>query len=191
MVSNKNTVGLLALFHDLKEWEFCGEVFQGRAIAITDRKINGKYWAHYRNTSIYMAYSEDLKNWELCESGGYFDSTLCEAVSALVINDDSILLMYNGTTSVKYRSDMGKRLNGFGGNVEDDCYSIGWTLFDHNELTKLISRSEKPILEPKYAYELYGIYEYTTFGNALINFNGRWYLFYGCSDTRIAVAISE
>ena len=197
VIYNKNTVGLLALSHDLKEWEFCGEVFQGRAIAITDRKINGKYWAYYGNTSIYMAYSEDLKNWELCERTaidprpGYFDSTLCEAVSAPVINDDGILLMYNGAASGKYRSDMGERVNGFRGNVEDDCYSIGWALFDRNEPTKLIARSEQPILEPEYAYELYGISEYTTFGNALINFNGRWYLYYGCSDTRIAVAISE
>lgn len=197
VVSKRNTVGLLALSHDLKNWEFCGEVLPGRAIAVTDRKINGKYWAYYGNSDIFLAYSEDLRHWETCPvpaltpRPGYFDAVLCEAVSAPVITDDGIMLMYNGATDGNYRMALGERVGGFRRAVNDHCYSIGWALFDRNDPTKLIARSEAPVIEPQYPYELYGISEYTTFGNALVKFKNKWYLYYGCSDTRIAVAVAD
>lgn len=197
VVSYSNTVGLLALSPDLKNWEFCGEVFPGRAIAITDKKINGEYWAYFGNSSIYLAHSKDLRKWEICPDTAidprpdHFDGVLCEAVSAPVINDDGILLMYNGAVDGEYRKKLGERVRGFRGEVNDHCYSIGWALFDRNDPTKLTARSEEPVIEPQYPYECYGIAEYTTFGNALINFKGNWYLYYGCSDTRIAVAIAK
>ncbi len=197
VVSRTNTVGMLALSPDLKKWEFCGEILPGRAIAITDRKINGKYWAYYGNTDISLAYSEDLKHWETCSKPvlvprqGCFDNVLCEAVSAPIINDDGILLMYNGAANGSYRTLLGERINGFRKAIDDCCYSIGWALFDRNDPAKLIARSDEAIIEPQYQYECYGIAEYTTFGNAVVHFKNRWYLYYGCSDTRIAAAVAD
>lgn len=196
VVNMQNTVGLLALSPDLKHWEFCGEVLPGRAIALCDRKIGGKYWAYYGNSNIFLACSDDLRHWETLPApavekrDGCFDNVLCEAVAAPIIRDDGILLLYNGAADGAYRADVGKRLGGFRGEVNDHVYSIGWALFDRNNPSELLARSEKPILSPEYPYELYGISEYTVFGNALVEFGGNMYLYYGCSDTRIGVAIA-
>ena len=64
-------------------------------------------------------------------------------------------------------------------------------MFDRNDPTKLIDRSEDSFLKPEFPYELYGIAEYTTFGEGLVELDGKYILSYGCSDTRIAAAIAE
>lgn len=197
--TGRDTVGMLAISKDLKNWEFVGEAFPYRAIAITDVKINGRYYAYYGNSCINYSWSEDLVHWHaekepvLSQRPDYFDECLCEAVAAPIVNDDGILLLYNGATDGKYRKEIPQQLKyaSFRGSVKDHVYSIGWALFDRNDPTKLIARSEEPILYPEYPYECYGIAEYTTFGQATVHFNGKWHLYYGCSDTRIAVAIEE
>ena len=75
--------------------------------------------------------------------------------------------------------------------MDDHCYSIGWALFDRNDPTRLIARCDDSFLKPELPYELYGIAEYTAFGEGLVRFDGKYILYYGCSDTRIAAAIAE
>lgn len=193
----QRTPGMLALSYDLENWEFLGECFPGRAVSITDRKINGKYWAYYGNSSVFIAWSDDLRTWQTDKMpvvkprSGHFDSILCESVCAPIINDDGILLLYNGAAGIEYKKKLSKGIYRFRESINDPCYSIGWALFDRSDPTKLIDRSEDSFLKPELAYELYGIAEYTTFGQALVEFGGRKILYYGCSDTRIAAAIAE
>ncbi len=64
----------------------------------------------HRNFSRYN--SKDLRKWEICPDTvidprpDHFDGVLCEAVSAPVINDDGILLMYNGAVDGEYRKKL-------------------------------------------------------------------------------------
>lgn len=199
------TVGMLALSKNLVDWDFLGECLPGRSIAITDRRINGEYYAYFGNSSIFLAHTKDLKNWVVEETPAIsprpnlFDNFLCEAVAAPIINNDGILLLYNGAATGKFNdtiahnmvNETGERVYGFRGKHAPCCYSIGWALFERNNPAKLIARSTEPILTPQLPYECYGIAPYTVFGNALVNFNGRWILYYGCADSRIAAAVSD
>ena len=191
------TPGMSAISADLEHWEFLGENFPARAVSLTDRRINGKYWAYYGNSGICLAWSEDLRVWETDKSpvmrprAGFFDETLCEAVCAPIINDDGILLLYNGAAPGHYKKRISNGVYRFREGVDDHCYSIGWALFDRNDPTRLIARCDDSFLKPELPYELYGIAEYTAFGEGLVRLDGKYILYYGCSDTRIAAAIAE
>lgn len=200
-----NTVGMLAVSKDLKNWDFYGECLPGRAIAITPTRINGEYYAYFGNSHLFLAHSKDLKNWvvedrpAISPRKDLFDGILCEAVAAPIINDDGILLLYNGsvggdfndTVSRNLINENGERVYGFRGRYSPCCYSIGWALFDRNDPSKLIARSDEPILKPEMPYESYGIAPYTIFGNALVKHNGKWIIYYGCADNRIAAAYAD
>ena len=191
------TPGMAALSKDLENWEFLGECFPGRAVSLTDRRIDGKYRAYYGNSGIFLAWSDDLRTWHTDEvpvlrpRKGHFDELLCESVCAPVINDDGILLLYNGAAGFEYKKALSKGTYRFRGEIEDATYSIGWALFARNDPSKLISRSDDSFLKPELAYEMYGITGYTDFGSGMVDFGGRKILYYGCADTRIAAAISE
>ena len=195
--SYHRTPGMSAISRDLESWEFLGENFPARAVSLTDRRINGKYWAYYGNSGIFLAWSDDLRVWHtdgkpvLSPRKGYFDEQLCEAVCAPVINDDGILLLYNGAAGRDYRKRVMDDTCHFRAGVDDPTYSIGWALFDRNDPAKVIARSDDSFIKPELPYELYGIAEYTTFGEGLVKLGGKYILYYGCSDTRIAAAIAE
>ena len=61
-------------------------------------------------------------------------------------------------------------------------------MFDTENPAKLLYRSEKPILEPAEYWEMYGKVNAVIFTNALVNFKGKWLLYYGGADKSIGVA---
>ncbi len=192
-----NTVGLAAFSRDLMHWDLAGEILPGRAIAVTDRKINGKYWAYWYNWDIRLAVSEDLRHWEvLPESAlkprpGYFDEQTCEAAAAPLVTDDGILLIYNGACCPPAAFDYSRRkLPGYWG-APDFIFATGWALFDRENPAKLIARCEKPFLTPEKLYEFFGMSNFTIFSQGLVRLPGKYILYYGCDDARIACAISE
>lgn len=182
-----NTPGLIAYSSDLKNWEFAGETFPARAICITPKKVNGKYWAYYGNTSLFSAWSEDLRHWHtdnkevISPREGKFDDVLCEAVASPLMSENGIFLLYNGA-----QKQTEKRTYSTGHE-----YSVGWVLLDANNPEKVLLRSETPFLKPELEHEFYGLVGYTIFANGLVEFRGKHYLYYGCNDTRIGVAIEE
>ena len=192
------TPGMAAFSRDLEHWEPAGEILPYRAIAVTDRKIDGKYWAYFGNTGIFPAWSEDLRNWHYSETPvlaprkGLFDSDLCEAAAAPLINDDGILLIYNGNrepgTAEYYASLVSPSYMPGHPRV---FYSVGWALFDRHDPTKLIARSTEPFLSPEKLYEFFGISDFTCFAQGLVQFDHKWILYYGGADMRIAAAYAE
>lgn len=191
------TVGMAAFSRDLRHWELAGEILPARAIAVTDRKIGGKYWAYYDNSDVRLAVSEDLRHWEtLPESAlkprpGFFDEQLCEAAAAPLVTDDGILLIYNGACNRPMAFDYSRKiLPGYWG-TPDFIYATGWALFDRNDPSKLIARCEKPFLSPEKLYELFGMSHFTVFSQGLVRLPGKYILYYGCSDARIACAVAE
>lgn len=193
------TPGLIALSKDLENWEFVGEVFPDKAICLIPKKINGKYWAYYGNSSIFAAWSEDLRTWHtdrkpvLNTREGKFDAHICECVASPVVSENGILLMYNGGTPDRENYDYVNKhgLTDYLAHRTESRYSIGWALFDPKNPTRLISRCDEPILEPTELYELFGHVGFKIFGCGLIKFNSKYHLYYGCNDNRIAVAIEE
>jgi len=158
-------------------------------------KIKGKYWMYWGEESVYAATSEDLTNWEplVDEKGdlkvlmaprkGYFDSQLTECGPPAILTDKGILLMYNG-----------KNLNGDNGDIHftGNSYCAGQVLFDLNEPTRVISRLDVPFYKPTETFEKSGQYPAgTVFVEGLVFFKGKWYLYYGCADSRVAVAVFD
>ena len=156
-------------------------------------KVNGKYWMYYNVPRVLVATSDDLLSWipldddngrpleVLSPRPGYFDSWLVEAGAPAVLTEGGIVLLYNAGNSER-QGDPG---------VPARTYTAGQALFDPRNPVRLIARTDLPFLRPSESYERSGQYrEGTTFVEGLVRFNGRWLLYYGTADSRVAVATS-
>ncbi len=154
-------------------------------------KINGKYFMYWGEDNVYAATSTDLVNWTpLVEADGslkklisprkgYFDSQLTECGPPAVLTNKGIVLLYNGK-------------NGKGGdpNYTTNAYCAGQVMFSATEPTKAIARLDKPFLIPEAAFEKSGQYPAgTVFIEGLVYYKSKWFLYYGCADSKVAVAI--
>jgi len=158
-------------------------------------KINGKYWMYWGEKFVNAATSDDLINWTpiLDEKGefqklfeprkGYFDSSLTECGPPAVMTDKGILLLYNG------KNDGGEDRDP---DYTANSYCAGQALFDSSDPTKLIDQLDKPFYIPEADFEKSGQYPAgTVFIEGLVYHNKKWYLYYGCADSRVAVAVYD
>lgn len=193
---------------DLKHWTKLGLVLNGRytdtwsksgAIVgklvgdkVIAQKINDKYWMYFGDTDLFMATSDDLIHWQAVEENGtlksviqprkgYFDSRLVESGPAAMITQVGILLFYNG---------MNLATNG-DSTIAKSAYCSGQALFDVKEPSKLIARLEKNFLRPDQPYEINGQVNQVCFIEGLAAYHGKWFLYFGTADSKIAVATSE
>lgn len=158
-------------------------------------KMQGKYWMYWGEHRVYAATSTDLVNWEplLNDKGGlrvlaaprkgYFDSRLTECGPPAVLTGKGILLVYNG-----------KNAEGADGDpaLAGGAYAAGQLLFDRNEPTKLLGRLDKPFFVPEEPFEKSGQYPAgTVFTEGLVYFGNKWFLYYGCADSRVGVAVFD
>ena len=158
-------------------------------------KIDGKYWMYWGEKFVNVATSTDLINWEpmLDEKGdflkvitprkGKFDSDLTECGPPAIMTDKGILLLYNGKNKSGAEGDTLYTAN---------SYCAGQALFDAKDPTKLIDRLDKPFYIPESDFEKSGQYPAgTVFIEGLVFHNQKWYLYYGCADSRVAVAVYD
>lgn len=158
-------------------------------------KVNGKYLMYWGEHMVAAATSDDLINWtpvlnEQNELLGliyprekYFDSALTECGPPAVITDDGILLLYNGKNRTDELRD--KRYN-------SGTYSAGQVLFDLKDPYKAIARLDTPFFRPTENFEKSGQYvDGTVFIEGLVHHQGKWFLYYGCADSKVGVAIYD
>jgi len=158
-------------------------------------KVNGKYLMYWGEKSIYAATSTDLINWEpLVDENqdvialakprkGYFDSDLTECGPPAVLTNNGIVLIYNGKNKSGADSDTSYTAN---------AYCAGQFLFDKNDPYKVIGRLDKPFLVPEAPFEKSGQYPAgTVFVEGLVHHQNKWFLYYGCADSRVAVVVSN
>ena len=164
---------------------------QGRQVIA---KINGKYWMYWGELYVNVATSEDLINWtpEVDENGeikktilprpGYFDSMLTECGPPAIMTKDGIILFYNGKNDA---------LNGDKAYTAN-TYCAGQILFDKKNPYKVLDRLDDPFYKPEADFEKSGQYPAgTVFIEGLVPFKGKWYLYYGCADSFVAVAVRD
>ena len=73
-----------------------------------------------------------------------------------------------------------------------NSYCAGQALFDVKDPTKLIDRLDKPFYIPESDFEKSGQYPAgTVFIEGLVFHNQKWFLYYGCADSRVAVAVYD
>lgn len=158
-------------------------------------KIDGKYWMYWGERFINPATSTDLINWTpmVDDAGelkqivntrdGYFDSDLTECGPPAIMTNDGILLLYNGKN---------KPAEGRDENYTANTYSAGQILFDKNDPTKVLQRLDKPFFVPTAPFEKSGQYPAgTVFLEGLVYHKNKWFLYYGCADSRVAVAVFD
>ena len=157
-------------------------------------KINGKYWMYFGDTYLFVATSDDLIHWTVPENeeskkmiavlhprAGYFDSRLVEPGPFALLQDNGILLIYNGSNAANY-NDAG---------LPKFTYSAGQALFDKNTPYKLIARTDSNFIHPEKVYEKNGEVNEVCFVEGLVHFNNQWLLYYGTADSKIAVAVRK
>ena len=169
----------LATSTDLRSWTKRGLVFPDSAWtksgAILPKKVNGLYWMYFGDTNIWAAHSEDGLRWSAVEEPvieprkGMFDSGLVEPGPPPIFTDDGILLIYNGAD-------------------DDLVYSAGQALFDPEDPTRLLERSERPFMTPSEDLERGGQVPNVVFVEGLVRFRGRWNLYFGMGDSGIGMA---
>jgi len=158
-------------------------------------KINGKYLMYWGERSVFAATSTDLINWEpLVDENeellplakprkGYFDSDLTECGPPAVLTQDGIVLIYNGKNKAGADGDT---------TYTSNAYCAGQFLFDKNDPYKMLDRLDKPFLVPEAPFEKSGQYPAgTVFVEGLVHKENKWFLYYGCADSRVAVVVCD
>lgn len=206
----------IATSHDLIKWEKHGPAFakayNGRfkdifcksgsmVTTIKDgkqvlTKIDGKYFMYWGEHAVYAATSDDLVNWTpiLDEKNElatvikprpqYFDSALTECGPPAILTDKGIVLLYNG----KNQTNDSKRDKRFTAGA----YCAGQILTDPKEPMKVLQRLDVPFFRPMASFEKSGQYvDGTVFIEGLVFFKNKWYLYYGCADSQVSVAIYD
>ena len=206
----------IATSHDLVKWEKHGPAFakayNGRfkdifcksgsmVTTIKDgkqvlTKIDGKYFMYWGEHAVYAATSDDLVNWTpiLDEKNElatvikprpqYFDSALTECGPPAILTDKGIVLLYNGKNQTN-DSKRDKRCTA-------GAYCAGQILTDPKEPMKVLQRLDVPFFRPMASFEKSGQYvDGTVFIEGLVFFKNKWYLYYGCADSQVSVAIYD
>jgi predicted GH43/DUF377 family glycosyl hydrolase/lysophospholipase L1-like esterase len=164
------------------------QLVKGRLIAA---KIDGRYWMYWGEGSIRLATSGDLIHWipvqdmsgnvvELMKPRpGHFDSTFPETGPPPVLTSAGIVMLYNGKNAD----------SGGDPTLGPSAYGAGEALFDGKNPAYLLTQTDAPVLKPELPYEKTGQYAAgTTFAEGLVHFHNKWFLYYGCADSLVAVA---
>ncbi len=188
----KNAQLALATSEDLRRFERRGVIMPAntgrwnvkwtKSGAILEQPVNGRYWMYYMadaasgSDQMGVAHSPDLLRWTealdapvLARRPGRFDSRVVEPGPAPLLTPEGILLVYNGADD---------RL----------VYRTGWVLFDREDPTRVLARSETPIFEPQRGWEIAGQVPNVVFVEGLVRDGPRWLFYYGGADKHVGVA---
>jgi len=174
-------IGLMTT-EDWKHFERKGMIIppHNKDCALFEETINDKYYALHRPSGIdlggnfiWLASSHDLLHWGdhrciLDTRPGYWDSARVGAGASPIKTGEGWLVLYHG-------ADYQHR------------YCLGAALLDLNDPSHVLSRSEKPLMEPEEDYEMNGFFGSVIFSNGHIVRNDEITIYYGASDQVICV----
>lgn len=175
-------VGLIQT-DDWKTYRRHGMIFppHNKDCALFEEKIGDKYFAFHRPSSpelggnyIWIAESYDRFHWgnHKCVAttrNGKWDSARIGAGAPPVKTEKGWLEIYHGAD-------------------ENNRYCLGALLIDLDDPSKVIARSEEPIMEPSAPYELDGFFGNVVFTNGHIVDGDRLTVYYGSCDEVICGA---
>ncbi|MBC6988718.1 glycoside hydrolase family 130 protein [Hymenobacter sp. BT491] len=191
----------------VSKWSKSGSIVSryeddGRIVAA---KINGKYWMYWGDAQIWLATSDDLIHWTPIEMADgekppvplraqaltmpelkivlptredKFDSDLVESGPPAMLTDQGIRLIYNSRNEPSFGDK----------SLPVGTYSAAQALFDKNDPTKLLQRTDTYFMRPEKPYETTGQVNQVVFLEGLARFKSKWFLYYGTADSKIAVA---
>jgi len=192
----------------LDKWSKSGAIVStydkdGKIVAT---KIKGRYWMYWGDQNIWAATSEDLVNWTPVEKASgeadpialrgqalnmpdlkiavptrahKFDCDLVESGPPAMLTDKGILLIYN-SRNIPAIGDT---------SLAEGTYAASQVLLDKEDPTKIVHRMEGYFMKPDKPYEITGQVNEVCFLEGLALFKGKWFLYYGTADSKIAVAV--
>ncbi len=162
---------------------------------IVAAKMNGKYWMYWGEAAVHLAWSDNLADWYpvvddqgnlknlISPRKGMFDSHLTECGPPAIINQEGIVLFYNGRNAEGENTDP---------SLPKGTYSVGRVVFDPNNPEQVRARTDQCLLKPTLPHEMTGQYKSgTTFSEGLVYFKGKWFMYYGTADSFVGLAVSE
>jgi predicted GH43/DUF377 family glycosyl hydrolase len=182
----------LAKSADLVHWQRLGVIlpaYKGnwnkawtKSGAILTTKIRGEYWMYWLGTAedktdqMGLSRSKDLVHWTeatrtpvLPRRPGKFDSRVVEPGPPPVLTDAGIVEIYNGAD-------------------DNLVYRTGIAVFDRNDPSKLLYRSETPVFKPQMDWEKVGQVPNVVFVEGMVRQKGEWFLYYGAADKYVGLA---
>ena len=156
-------------------------------------KVDGKYLMYWGEYAVYAAVSDNLTDWYpvLDERGelkklakprkGYFDSQMTECGPPALRTEKGIVLLYNGKNDWGAKGDT---------TYHAGAYCGGQLLMSNDDPYRVIGRLDKPFFVPEAPFEKSGQYVHgTVFLEGLVYHDRKFYLYYGCADSRVGVAV--
>ena len=168
---------------DWKNFERYGMIFppHNKDCVLFEEKINGKYYALHRPSSpeiggnyIWLAESPDLVHWGnhkclMTTRQGMWDEGRIGAGCSPIKTPEGWLEIYHGATYA-------------------NRYCLGAVLMDLHDPSKVLARTENPIMEPIASYEQTGFFGNVVFSNGQYIEGDTIHLYYGASDEVICYA---
>ena len=155
--------------------------------ALFPEKINGKF-AILRRPMQYVGeeYGTDMPGIWISFSDDLFEWSKPELVATAEVPEWEGLKIGGAATPLKTEKGWFVLYHGVD---ENSVYRVGAMLLDLDDPRKVIARTRKPILEPEYYYERFGlVINNVVFPTANLIHNDEIYIYYGCCDTSIALA---
>ena len=155
---------------------------------VNEKMPDGKYLMLYGDSQLYAARSEDLIHWE------YKRDSLPYAKK---VNDWEQSLIESGPPPIKTRDGKWMQIyNGMAtglGGYKPTQYSTGEFLFDpvENPNGPPTSRLEVPLLQPETVDEVEGQVNLVVFTEGLVQYQGKWFMYFGQGDTSLGVAVAD
>lgn len=149
----------------------------------TDRHADGKYYMIWGEAGLQLASSTDLVHWQISNrvwAKGLFDwqNRLIEAGPPPIklAGTNKYIFFYNSSTTG-------------GGRYPKGTYTISQMLVDYDNLHDgPLARMEQPCLVPEADNETEGQVNNVVFTEGVVQFQGRWFLYYGQGDSEVGVA---
>lgn len=182
---------------------------QSKSAAITNEMIDGVYHMYWGDSFLYHATSPDMLNWTTLPASEYFagpvfpwENRLIEAGPAPVkTRDGRWILVYNGATTG--RAGYPAAQYGVGQMLIDPSGAFRPTVNTSiiNPVTGgtyqpaiadgPVARIERPMVFPSTPAETEGQVDRVTFAEGLVQFKGKWFLYFGQADSTLGVATAD
>lgn len=179
--SNVGVGEAMVVTKDFQSFNHLGMIFapENKDILIFPEKINGKYYALHRpvpksnaHPEIWIAESDNLRYWGnhrhlIGLRDGKWDSGRIGGGAVPIKTEKGWLELYHGAD-------------------KNDRYCMGALLLDLNDPSKVIARSDQPILKPEASYEVGGFFGNVVFSCGALVEGDVLKMYYGVADTSMA-----
>lgn len=170
---------------------------------------DGLYHMYWGDSFFYHATSTDLKNWTTLPAEQYFarpvnpwENRLIEPGPAPIkTRDGRWLLVYNGMTTGRVgfpqnQYSVGQMLIDPSGSFRPNLntsQTVGCAGSTYQPAVRdgPIARIEEPFLVPEASDEMQGQVDQVVFAEGLVQFKGKWFLYYGQADSQLGVATAH